>query len=66
MIGQPGASVPAVLKRIGNSYRIVIDARAAASAQTTPVRIALTFDRFLCRTSSASIPTRASSFFGLP
>ena len=46
MIGKRGSPIPAVLKRIGNSYRMVIYARSAASAQTTPVRIALTFDRF--------------------
>jgi hypothetical protein len=44
--GKPGAPIPAILKRVESSYRIVIDARGAASAQPASVKIALTFDRF--------------------
>lgn len=40
------APIASIFKRIGSSYRIVIDARGAASAESTPIKIVLTFDRF--------------------
>jgi hypothetical protein len=46
LTGKQGAPIPSKFKLVGSTYRVVIDARGAASTQPTPIKIALTFDRF--------------------
>jgi hypothetical protein len=45
-IGGAGAELPATLKQDGPHYEIAIDARSLGSQSASPVKIALTFDRF--------------------
>jgi hypothetical protein len=44
--GKPSAELPAKLTRLGDSYRIIIDARPAASPLGRPITIHVTFDRY--------------------
>jgi hypothetical protein len=43
--GQPSDDLPVTFEREGSRYVVTINAKAAASASTTPVRMQLTFDR---------------------